>query len=88
MNEKLIAVERDVFLAGYHKAFMMFIDPCNFCKTCPEDQAECANPKKARPSPEGMAVDVFDTARAAGFPIDVLTDYDQAMNRFGILLVE
>jgi hypothetical protein len=34
-----------------------------------------------------MAVDVFSTARAAGYPIEVLSDYDQTMNRYAILLV-
>lgn len=38
--------------------------------------------------PEGLAVDVFSTARKCGYDINVLTDYGQAMNRFGILLVE
>jgi len=88
VNKKLLGVERDVFLAGHHKAFMMFIDPCNLCKACVEDKIRCLNPRQARPSPEGMAVDVFATARSVGFPIEVLTDYAQTMNRIGILLIE
>lgn len=41
-----------------------------------------------RPSPEGMAVDVYTTVRQFGFPIQVLADYAQAMNRYAFLLVE
>lgn len=88
INKKLLNLEREVFLAGYHKAFMMLVYPCNLCKTCTSNITKCKNHKWARPSPEGMAVDVFSTARALGFPIDVLKDYDQKMNRYGLLLIE
>jgi predicted metal-binding protein len=42
----------------------------------------------ARPCPEALAVDVFSTVRRAGFPIEVLTEYNQEMNRYALLLVE
>jgi hypothetical protein len=35
-----------------------------------------------------MAVDVFATVRPLGYPIQVLTRYDQAMNRYAFLLIE
>jgi len=35
-----------------------------------------------------MAIDVFSTVRQVGYPIQVLSDYDQAMNRYAFLLVE
>jgi hypothetical protein len=53
--------------------------------SCRED---CKNPRLMRSSPEGMAVDVFATVRQFGFPIQVLSDYTQAMNRYAFLLVE
>jgi hypothetical protein len=31
---------------------------------------------------------VFRTARAAGFPIEVVTDYKSRQNYYGLLLVE
>ncbi|MFH1466953.1 MAG: DUF2284 domain-containing protein [Pseudomonadota bacterium] len=43
---------------------------------------------RARPSPEGLGVDVFSTARAAGMPIAVLTATDQVMDRYAMLPVE
>jgi hypothetical protein len=42
----------------------------------------------ARPTPESMAVDVFATVRKIGYPIDVLYDTSQEMNRYAFLLVE
>ncbi|MFH1219242.1 MAG: DUF2284 domain-containing protein [Candidatus Eisenbacteria bacterium] len=51
-------------------------------------RGECRNPAAARPSPEAMAVDVFSTVRQWDYPIEVLTDYSQAMNRYAFLLIE
>jgi predicted metal-binding protein len=87
INARLLKLERDVFLAGFHKTFVLFVDPCNFCEDCMPNKGECLVPQNARPSPEGMAIDVFATARNSGFTINVLTDYSQEMNRYGILLI-
>jgi hypothetical protein len=35
-----------------------------------------------------MGVDVFSTVRQCGFPIQVLSDYAQVMNRYAFLLIE
>jgi hypothetical protein len=35
-----------------------------------------------------MAIDVFATVRKLGFPIEVLSDYSQAMNRYAFLVIE
>jgi hypothetical protein len=35
-----------------------------------------------------MAMDVYSTVRRAGYPIEVLPDYDRAMNRYSFLLIE
>jgi len=87
-NRKLLEVERAVFLSGYPKAFLLFMDSCCFCAECPGDRAACMNARDARPSPEAMAVDVFSTVRKYGFPIEVLADYSQAMHRYAFLLVD
>lgn len=88
INGGLLNLERAVFLAGYYKAFVLFVDPCNFCEECVPGKDLCEHPRNARPSPEGLAVDVFATARRAGKPIEVLDDYDKVMNRYGILLID
>ena len=87
-NLRLSALERDVFLAGYNKAFMMFMGSCSFCSECGKERSECVNAKTARPSPEAMAIDVFSTVRTHGFPIDVLREFTAPMNRYAFLLVE
>ena len=88
MNASLITLERSVFLAGYQKAFLLYMDSCGRCKECPGTRDECKDPRSARPTPEAMGVDVFSTVRRIGYPIGVLTDYCQAMNRYAFLLIE
>ena len=84
----LLKLERAVFLAGYRKAFLLCMDSCFLCADCTGARAECKNPKSARPTPEAMGMDVFRTVRKYGYPIDVLSDYSQAMNRYAFLLIE
>ncbi len=88
VNQELLKLERAVFLAGYRKAFLLFMDSCYLCADCSGVRAECKNPRSARPTPEAMAVDVFATVRKHGYPIEVLTNYSQAMNRYAFLLIE
>jgi predicted metal-binding protein len=88
VNRKLLDLERAVFLAGCPKAFLLFMDSCHLCETCAPTRGECHHPKLARPAPEAMAVDVFSTVRACGYPIEVLTDYGQEMNRYALLMIE
>ncbi|OQB27061.1 MAG: hypothetical protein BWY10_01662 [Chloroflexi bacterium ADurb.Bin180] len=88
VNARLLELEKAVFLAGYYKAFLLAMDSCALCGTCAGERTACKNPRAARPSPEAMGVDVFATARAAGFPIEVLRDTKQEMNRYALLLIE
>lgn len=87
INARLVKLERAVFLAGFERAFMLFMDSCAFCKTCSCSRETCAEPRMARPAPEAMAVDVYTTVRKAGYTVNVRTDYDQKMDRFAFLMV-
>ena len=88
INEKLLGLERDVFLAGNPKTFLLFMDSCSLCKKCGGQRIRCKNKRSARPAPEAMAVDVFSTVRQLGYPIEVLHDHSQTMNRYAFLLIE
>lgn len=87
INAKLLKLEREVFLAGFERAFLLFMDSCCFCGECTGDRKTCSQPRMARPAPEAMAVDVYSTVRQFGFPIDVRTAYDQKMDRYAFLMV-
>jgi predicted metal-binding protein len=88
INEALLKLEQTVFLAGRVKAFMLFMDSCALCAKCVSSRAECKKPKLARPGLDAMGIDVFSTVLKAGYPIEVLSDYRQQMNRYALLLIE
>jgi predicted metal-binding protein len=88
VNRGLLDLERAVFLAGHPRAFVLVMSSCALCDECAPTRAECRDPLRARPTPEALAVDVFATVRACGYPIEVLTDYAQEMNRYAFLMVE
>jgi predicted metal-binding protein len=88
MTEKLLTIEKQVFLAGFHKVFLLNQTCCSLCKKCPGNRIECNDKEKSRPSPESFAVDVYQTVRNAGMEISVVAETPSAMNRIAILLVE
>jgi len=88
VNLRLVELEREVFLSGCEKAFLLFMDSCTICAQCAGKREACIEPRKARPTPEAMAVDVYATVRKAGYPIQVLARTDEAMNRYAFLLID
>ncbi len=87
-NLKLLELERAVFLTGYPKALVLLMDECPVCAKCAGSRVDCTSPDKARPCVEALGVDVFATVGALGFPIRVLRDYGDEMNRYAFLMVE
>ncbi|MFC1877155.1 DUF2284 domain-containing protein [Thermodesulfobacteriota bacterium] len=55
---------------------------------CSGVREECIEPRSSRPSPEAMGVDVFATMQKIDYPLAVLPDYHDTMNRYAILLIE
>ncbi|UCE96264.1 MAG: DUF2284 domain-containing protein [Candidatus Bathyarchaeota archaeon] len=87
INERLLGLEREVFLAGNPKTFLLFMDSCNVCDDCASERVACKNKISARPTPEAMGMDVFSTVTQLGYPIKVLQDYSETMNRYAFLLI-
>jgi predicted metal-binding protein len=86
-HEKLLRLEKRAFLSGFHKAFVLGAGPCPVCTTCPPD-GTCRSRELARPSMEGSGIDVYETARNAGLRLMPLTQKDQYVKYFGLLLLE
>ncbi len=84
---KLAELERKVFLAGFERAYMLLFGGCYICEECTGDRTQCKNPERARPAPEGLAVDVFSTVKKLGYPISIRTDTSQAADRYVFLMV-
>ncbi len=88
VDEALLALEREAFLRGYEKAMVLPMTVCYRCRSCSGSVASCREKAASRPNPEALGVDVFATARALGFPIEVLDDVDRKQNRYAMLLLE
>jgi len=87
VNARLLKLERDVFLAGNERAFLLYLDTCELCKECAGSRLACRDKQRARPTADALAVDVYTTVRKAGYHIEVLKDYRQPMDRYAFLLV-
>ncbi len=87
---RLVKMEREVFLSGYYKTLLIPFDACGYCETCAasRSRAECKNPWISRPGADALGIDVYATARSVGYPIQVLKEYTEPMNRYAFLLIE
>ncbi len=88
INQRLYELELSVFKADHVKAFLLPTDSCELCSKCSSNREECRHPEQARPSADALGIDVYSTVRSIGYPIHVLSDYDQPMNRYAFLLIE
>ena len=84
----VVELEREIFLRGAWKAFGLGAGPCYMCKSCVLEAGKCRHPHEARPAMEACGIDVYSTARRAGFEIEVVRTMDQCPNYFGLVLVD
>jgi predicted metal-binding protein len=83
-----VALEREAFLAGYYKTFGLGAGPCNLCREgCAFDKG-CRHAQEARPCMEACGIDVFATARANGFTINVVREESGPTHYYGLLLLD
>ena len=87
MTGKLLETERKIFISGHHKVFLLNQTCCSICKSCVGNRHDCKDKSHSRPSPESFAVDVYQTARNAGYDLNVVTNPGE-MNRIAIILIE
>jgi predicted metal-binding protein len=87
LNDIGLAMERELFLAGFHKTWLMGAGPCDVCGACTRGE-DCPTPERARPSMEGCGLDVYTTARNAGRQIEVVRSREDVYRFFALLLVD
>lgn len=85
-QERTVELERRIFLEGYHAALAFTSGSCNLCEKCNYEKGYCIIPLKARPSMESCGISVFETARNAGYKIEVLLK-EQEFFRYGLVLI-
>ena len=86
--KKLLATEREIFLSGFQKTFLLGQSGCSFCNDCSNNRIDCIDKLNARPKPESFAVDVYKTARNIGYEINVIAESQAEITRIAILLIE
>ncbi len=96
--QKLMAeLEREAFLNGLYKAFACGAGTCKLCDECTADQIQtptlfdkrkCVYRRIARPSMEGVGIDVHQTAKNAGYDLKVVPNEDMCFTSFCLLLLE
>jgi len=84
----VVELEREIFLRGAWKAFGLGAGPCYLCKTCAAEPGMCRHAEQTRPAMEACGIDVYTTARKAGFPIEVVRSTRQCPNYYGLVLVD
>ncbi len=80
-------LERELFFAGYYKAWAMPSGPCEECEDC-DTSVPCIHPERARPSMESCGVDVFQTVRNVGWEIEVVTSREDPYRFFALVLLD
>lgn len=87
VHDVMFELERAAFLAGFYAAFSMACGPCPYCPECNVREGVCRNPERARPSMEACGIDVYATARNAGYELRVARSYEERPTFFGLLLL-
>ncbi len=87
VKELVVKLELEAFLANYDKAFAFGAGPCFLCEECAFEEG-CRHPREARPAMEASGIDVFKTARQAGFAIDVCRGRDDEQHYYGLVLLK
>jgi len=87
--DRLVDLEREMFKNQYYRAFLFLAGPCRQCEQCGAAEGKpCAFPSRARPSMEGCGIDVFQTARNNGFPIQTLGERSDTGDRYCLMMVD
>ncbi len=87
MHRDMLALEREIFLDGFHKTLAFVAGPCNLCKTC-DVSKPCKLPGEPRPAMEACGIDVFATFANAGVKLNVVRDESDPYKLCGMILVE
>ena len=89
MMAGLVDLEGEVFMDDHYKAFVFVSGPCWLCNECAITQGTpCNFGYRARPSMESCGIDVFQTARNNGLPIQALKEKTETQNKYCLMLVD
>ncbi len=79
-------LEKKAFSSGYPLAAGLIGGSCKLCRKCVGPPNPCRHPLMARPSMEGMGIDVIRTAQKIGLPFKFPSEHRLIWN--GLVLIE
>jgi predicted metal-binding protein len=79
-------LERKALYLGFPLAAGLIGGSCKLCRKCVGPTGHCRHPLMARPSIEGMGIDVLQTAKKIGLPFDFSSSHRLFWN--GLLLID
>jgi len=79
-------LEGKAFSLGYPLAAGLMGGSCKLCRKCVGPGNPCRHPRMARPSMEGMGIDVIQTAKKIGLPFDFSSGHRLFWN--GLVLID
>ena len=82
-----VALERQLFLAGYYKAFGLVSECCALCKEC-SYPGYCKFPMDRRPSVESCSIDIFQTLKNIERQHTLAHDVGEVYHCYSIILLE
>ncbi len=88
IDEQLMAFEKKLFFNGLEKVMALPATICDRCGACAVDPKDCHHPNLARPTPEALGVDIFSTVKKVGYTTEVLSSFDQQMNRYMFVMID
>jgi predicted metal-binding protein len=83
-----VELEKKMFLDGNFKALSFVSGSCHLCEKCNIDEGFCLKPHEARSSMESCGISVFETARNAGYNMEVLKSRDEEYFRYSLILIQ
>lgn len=81
VQQMMYELEKTAFADGFYKVLTYTGHQCGWCKSCAAKEkgataSDCRLRKKMRPSMEAAGIDVYATAKAAGWELGILTCSD------------
>lgn len=82
-----VAIERELFLKGYYKAFSLISENCALCKSCLYPDS-CRFPQERRPSVEAFSIDIFETLKNVGRYCSIYQEKLEPYRHYSIILLQ
>lgn len=67
--EAVEELEKTCWAMGYYRAMGLVVGGCKLCQRCAPLNEPCRHPYRARPSPEGLGIDLTMLARKKNIPL-------------------